>query len=134
MKSKLLISFLVIIFSVTCNAQTKAAQDQNISMLKQFYTSYITQVASSEGTEKELDIIKKRYCTAKLLNKIDKEELDSDPFIDAQDADIDWVRTLSVGKDAQKHDVYIVSYMDNYNKKRTVIKLQVINAKITAIL
>ncbi|GAA3922825.1 hypothetical protein GCM10022209_15100 [Chitinophaga oryziterrae] len=103
-------------------------------MLKQFYTSYITQVASSEGTEKKLDIIKKRYCTAKLLNKIDKEELDSDPFIDAQDADIDWVRTLFVGKDAQKHDVYIVSYMDNYNKKRTVIKLQVINAKITAIL
>ncbi|MVT39401.1 DUF3828 domain-containing protein [Chitinophaga oryziterrae] len=134
MKSKLLISFLVIIFSVTCKAQTKAAPDQNIIMLKQFYTSYITQVASSEGTEKKLDIIKKRYCTAKLLNKIDKEELDSDPFIDAQDADIDWVRTLFVGKDAQKHDVYIVSYMDNYNKKRTVIKLQVINAKITAIL
>ncbi|GAA3919512.1 hypothetical protein GCM10022209_10450 [Chitinophaga oryziterrae] len=103
-------------------------------MLKQFYTSYITQVASSEGTEKKLDIIKKRYCTAKLLNKLDKEELDSDPFIDAQDADIDWVRTLFVGKDAPKHDVYIVSYMDNYNKKRTVIKLQVINAKITAIL
>jgi hypothetical protein len=103
-------------------------------MLKQFYTSYITQVASSEGTEKKLDIIKKRYCTAKLLNKIDKEELDSDPFIDAQDVDIDWVKTLFVGKDAQKHDVYIVSYMDNYNKKRTVIKLQVINAKITAIL
>jgi hypothetical protein len=69
-----------------------------------------------------------------LLNKIDKEELDSDPFIDAQDTDIDWVRTFFVDKDAQKHDVYIVSYMDNYNKKRTVIKLQVINTKITAIL
>jgi hypothetical protein len=42
MKSELLISFLVIIFSITCNAQTKAARDQSISMLKQFYTSYIT--------------------------------------------------------------------------------------------
>lgn len=134
MKSTLLISFLVFIFSVTCKAQTKAAPDQNISMLKQFYTSYITQIANIEGTEKELDIIKKRYCTAKLLSKLDKEELDSDPFIQAQDADIDWVRTLLVAKDAQKHDVYTVSYMDNYYKKRMVIKLQVINAKITAIL
>jgi hypothetical protein len=91
-------------------------------MLKQFYTSYI-----SADEESQLTLIKKQYCTKKILNRIAKdEELDADPFLQAQDTDIDWLRTLVINKDTQKPNVYTVSYISNYTKKRIINKLLVV--------
>jgi len=137
MKTQFLAScffFVLIFFSSFCKAQNKASNDSAATMLKQFYTSYIT-------TEEESDlvVIRKKYCTKKILNRIAKdEELDADPFLQAQDTDQDWVKTLVINKDAQKPNVYIVSYVDNYTKKRIVNKLLVVkqgqNYKIDDIL
>jgi len=114
--------FVLISFSSFCKAQNKPSNDSAATMLKQFYTSYIT-----TEEESDLAVIRKKYCTKKILNRIAKdEELDADPFLQAQDTDLDWVKTLVINKDAQKPNVYIVSYVDNYTKKRIVNKLLVV--------
>jgi len=133
MKSKILFLFLAaacIFSNFSCQSQAKASDDGAIKMLKEFYTSYITEGANIESNEEKLESIPKKYCTAKLLAKMKHEmeegEMDADPFINAQDFDIDWVKTLSISKDPQQADVYIVSYLDNYSKTRTNIKLHVV--------
>ena len=113
---------ILIFFSSFCRAQNKSSNDSAAIMLKQFYTSYI-----SADEESQLTLIKKQYCTKKILNRIAKdEELDADPFLQAQDTDIDWLRTLVINKDAQKPNVYTVSYMSNYSKKRIINRLLVV--------
>ena len=129
MKSQFLTSCFVciLIFSgSSCLGQNKTANDSAMIMLKQFYTSYIT--ANDESlSEKELDLIKKKYCTQKILNRIAKdEELDSDPFVNAQDTNMDWLKTLVISKDPQKANVYIVSYLDTYTQERIINKLLVV--------
>ena len=129
MKSQFLTSCFVsflLFFGTYCQGQNKSSNDSAATMLKQFYTSYIT--ASEQSLdEKKLDLIKKQYCTKRILNRIAKdEELDADPFVQAQDTNIDWLRTLVINKDAQKSNVYNVSYEDTYTKKRIVIKLLVV--------
>ncbi|WP_188133930.1 DUF3828 domain-containing protein [Chitinophaga sp. CF418] len=129
MKTQFLASCFVsilIFFSSYCRGQNKTSNDSAATMLKQFYTSYIT--ASVESLdEKKLTLIKKQYCTKKILNRIAKdEELDNDPFVNAQDTDIDWLRTLVINKDPKKPNVYIASYISNYTKKRIINKLLVV--------
>ncbi|WP_106604844.1 DUF3828 domain-containing protein [Chitinophaga ginsengisoli] len=116
---------MLIFLSSYCLGQQKVSNDSAATMLKQFYSSYIASWDSPDIKKSEL--IKKQYCTKKILNRIaDDEELDADPFLQAQDTDIDWLKTLVISKDTQKPNVYIVSYLDNYTKKRIVNKLLVI--------
>lgn len=142
MKSNLLIFFWVIalvLSNYTGSAQTKTANDDAKTMLRQFYTSYIIEGSNMDSNEGKLNSIKKQYCTKKILNKIQQdEELDDDPFLNAQDVDSDWLKTLTISKDPQKANVYVVSYLSNYDKKRIIIKLLVVkngqNYKIDDIL
>lgn len=130
MKSQFLAScFFVsifVFFGSYCLGQRKVSNDSAVIMLKQFYISYIT--ASEESLDqKKLNLIKKQYCTKKILNRIAKdEELDSDPFVNAQDTNMDWLKTLVISKDAQNANVYIASYVDSYTKKRIINKLLVV--------
>jgi|ERR1044072_10351 hypothetical protein len=133
MKSKILFLFLAVTYTfanLSCQSQAKASDDAAIKMLKEFYTSYITEGTKIESNEDQLESIQKKYCTAKMLTKMKHEmeegEMDSDPFINAQDFNIDWLKTLTITKDPQKADVYIVSYLDNYTKTRTQMKLHVV--------
>ncbi|MBC9934150.1 DUF3828 domain-containing protein [Chitinophaga qingshengii] len=104
----------------------KAQDEGAIKMLKQFYTSYITEEAKNDVDEKKINLLKKKYCTTALLNKLKHMELDADPFVHAQDYDATWINTLSVRKDAKLADVYHVSYLDAYAKEKNTIKVQVV--------
>lgn len=77
----------------------------------------------------KINSIKKKYCTANLLRKIEKDELDYDPFLNAQDSNIEWIKTLSVKKDTKENNLYYVSYKDTYNGTQIVIKLIVLKEK-----
>jgi len=98
-------------------AQTAVPGKQAIVMLKEFYTTYMTEVAGSGDpriSEKKLDVLKKRYCTAKLISRLPKlaEQTDADPIINAQDSSPECVKTLLVKPDLKKPNQYIVSYND----------------------
>lgn len=114
------------------------SEGQIINMLKKFYTSYITEYSKITGAENttlivaKLDSIKKTYCTTKLLNKIEKEELDEDPFLKSQDFDIKWLKKLTFRKNSKRQNLYIVSYSfyDQYNHANIQITINLIIVKL----
>ena len=134
MKSTLWV-FLLMAFTISlvsrssAQVQSNSVDKQISTMLKEFYTSYITEVAGISN-EKKVTSIQLKYCTMELVNKIDKQfktqKIDYDPFIKAQDADTQDLKTLSVAKDLKKPNGYTVSYVDTYSKKKITINLTVI--------
>jgi hypothetical protein len=109
--------------------QSNADEEQVVNMLTDFYTGYITIIAKGPmDFEDKLIALKEKCCTKKLLDKVAedfKNELDYDPFINAQDSDVAWLKTLSVVKEPQKENTYSVSYRSNDTTK-VVIHLRVI--------
>lgn len=139
MKTKLLFALFAGILMLTnscIQAQTKSAlpgksdEEQVKSMLKDFYTGYISTIAAgADDYGAKLEALTKKYCTTKLTKKIEKDQadgMDYDPYIKAQDADSAWLKTLSIQKDAQKPNGYTASYMDNSSHKKITISLLVI--------
>ena len=140
MKARLLIFFLMIgLVSMTSHncvqAQNSSYDKQAVAMLKAFYTSYITVFSNwnSPIDDTKLNALQRKYCTTSLLNKIANQsksgELESDPFLQAQDADISWLKTLSFKKDLKKPNSYDVSYIDKYRSEQVIIHITVIKQK-----
>lgn len=133
MKTKTLMSIFtlgLIIFSIiSCKSQSYSLDEQVLSMLKDFYTSYITESAKMPPSVSKVNSLKEKYCTAKLLQKIAREEFDYDPFLKAQDCNIEWLKTLAVKKDTTGSNQYCISYTDTYNNTQIVIKLVVAKEK-----
>lgn len=73
----------------------------------------------------KIDSIKNLYCSPKLLDSLQQQEPDYDPFINAQDLDDDLNKKLSIAKDTPAESIYITSYMDNYHHRKIKIKLWV---------
>ena len=130
MKSKLLISYLalaLVLFNCARQAQANAPNDAAVQMLKEFYTKYITEITKTSPSTRKLNSIRKQYCTAGLLSRIKEIEMDEDPFLNAQDADDSWLKTLSVSKDSQKSKgVYVVSFLNNESKEKITARLLVV--------
>lgn len=125
MKTKNILYLIILntlVFTKFAHAQTDSAK----LMLTKFYKAYIPAFASSDEVN-QTQKLQKQYTTAKLNAWINKQteavELDYDPFLNAQDCDIYWLKTLKIEKDAKTPNLYIVSYVDKYNPKRNYVKL-----------
>jgi hypothetical protein len=132
MKNPLFYLAVILVSMVQINpaqAQTVGSNDQAVTMLKEFYTSYITLVASDSNTDKQLVSLQKKYCTVKLITRLPKilEQRDSDPFLNAQDSQVDYLKTLTVKRDVKKAGHYIVSY----DHGKIIINLTVVNVGST---
>jgi len=136
MKTKILISFFtlgVMLFN-TFNSKSNPMQDkfsdeQILSMLKSFYTSYIIEYSKEPDDFKKINSIKSKYCTTSLLQKIKKLKLDYDMFLQAHDIDSVMLKTLNIKKDSIRNNLYYVSYLDIFNNKTVTIKLIVVKQK-----
>nr|WP_315174473.1 DUF3828 domain-containing protein [uncultured Flavobacterium sp.] len=133
MKTK--ISVAIIIFVMTFfnmgNAQTILAEKnsydkQIVEMLKKFYNEYLIEVEKMPLNQRKVNLIKQKFCTSKLLSKIDLLELDYDPFVNAQDFDSEVLKTIKFTKDSKNLNVYKACYVYSFNKKNICIKLQII--------
>jgi hypothetical protein len=132
-------STIILLFNSFGYAQTKLSDEIQIKKrLNDFYICYIKENSKTIGNTKTIDAIQKKYCTEKLLNKIKNDELDYDPILNAQDCDILWLKTLKILKDSKMKDLYFVTYIDTFSKKKNTIKLIVIkedgNFKINEII
>ena len=128
MKSRNLLNFTVIaliFLSLFCKNIQSQTNSDDINQIKKFYVSYITEISSSKDPNpKKIIDIQQQYCTSSLLKKIEKEELDADPFLKAQDANIESLKTLVVKKDPLHDNEYTVSYIDIYSEKIKLIHLK----------
>jgi hypothetical protein len=111
-------------------AQNEPGNDASI-MLKEFYTQYVTESQKRPGPSRRKNIneIKKHYCTQNLLIKIATEELDSDPFLKAQDIDSSCLKTLTIKRDFKKNNLYQVTYLDSYSQHNRTIMIAVVKQK-----
>lgn len=114
-----LFSLHVLLFAKVAHAQTDSAK----LMLSNFYKAYIPtfEMDGIAASEK----IQKQYSTAKLIASLPRiqEEMDCDPYVNAQDADQDWLITIRIEKDAKTPNLYNVSFFDNFEKKRRFVRL-----------
>ena len=134
------VSLLILInniaFSQTDQSNKNYSEIQISKTLKDFYTAYFTLQADPYPMEiqgQKIDSLLKKYCTKEFLKfyyKIEgPEELDWDPFLDAQECDIESLKTISIKKHPQKNDLFYVTYIKLYNKELTTIEVTVIKEK-----
>jgi hypothetical protein len=104
-------------------AQNSSRDTLAKTMLVDFYTSYMKEFTDlSSAREHKINAIIKKYCTTSLINKIPKlaDQIDSDPFLKAQDSDSTWAKSLVIKKDLKRPSVYTVSYRDGSNTNTTI--------------
>jgi Protein of unknown function (DUF3828) len=80
-----------------------------MKILGDFYTSYMKEFTDlSSGHEQKTNEILKKYCTVSLIKKIPKlaDQIDSDPFLKAQDSDSSWTKSLAIKKDLKTKRIY----------------------------
>jgi hypothetical protein len=116
MKKVLLVSFLLTVSAIS-KAQT-TDESRVKTMLKTFYTAYMTAFSSDTGNS--LLQLRRKYCTAKCERLFKKlvEETDADPIIKGQDSNAKYAQTLIIKKDNNRANSYTVSYSyDDYDEK-----------------
>lgn len=101
-------SLLVLPLMQSC---TPAADTKATDAIKDFYGAYIRENSKEPGDMKAVESIKKKHCTSSLLQKLSGEELDADPFLDAQDVDANWVNTMEVLPEGSAENVYGVCFL-----------------------
>lgn len=123
-----LLAFLLLTIHSHGQNVRDSSNSKILSTLNAFYKAYISEMSNAGiPDEKKLDEIKKKYCTPSLLKKLAKQEMDYDPFLNAQDSDINILKSISIKRNNQKDNQYLVSYIDSYSKKRILINLMMKN-------
>ena len=88
---------------------TAAPKPTAEASLMDFYRQYITLNARMPVDLKTIDQLQQRYCTTHCLQWIkNDEDLDFDPFLNAQDCDSTWTQSLQVKN--KSGNVYEASY------------------------
>jgi hypothetical protein len=99
-------------------------------MINSFYSEYITQCSSSATDDAAgRNAIIEKYCTAELTSKVKNSDPDFDPFLNAQDCDIAWLKTLTITQDENNKDTYYICYTAAPGEEPNCIDLKVIEEK-----
>ena len=102
------------------------AEKDAIAMLESFYIKYLNQCLElPESGEDQRTALLKKYCTPELYKRIAAVQLDSDPFLNAQDCNPEWLKTFKIKKTADK-DSYRMCYTDTENPEPSCVNLVVI--------
>jgi len=132
MKAKIFIATILfgILFSNTMFSQEKQKINNSsdmdiIQMLKSFYKEYVTENDKLPVNDEKVKLIKKKYCTSKLLKKMSLIEFDSDPFLDAQDIEPTLLKTINFTKDTKSNNIYKACYLAAFNNKTVCVKFRI---------
>jgi hypothetical protein len=92
------------------------SDEEVFAMLRSFYAKYIRTLNKYPTNEKKLLPLLKANCDAGLLARLENKKwngkLDYDPFLKAQDVELEWLKTLTVSKVPKKEDLYAVSFSE----------------------
>lgn len=120
---------ILIIFNGCGYAQANSNEEQLkvINRLKEFYTIYITENSKMPPDFNKIDLLKREYCTKNFILKMEAEEYDYDPFLDAQDCELAWLKMLQITVNPENKNVFDVFFGDIGSKNK--IKLFMIKEK-----
>jgi hypothetical protein len=130
---KSIIYFFITLTILLCNggrtrAQNNVGDNQVIQMLKEFYIAYNAAWSTAKGEIpiKKLRSLQRKYCTNKLINGIKEEDFDHDPLLGEDYEYVEHLKTVTVIKDRNKENTYIVSYIDNTTQGGNPIDIKVV--------
>lgn len=102
-------------------SSSQQAQLRGMEMLREFYTLYITENDKMKRDDLRIATLKEKYVTPKLIAKIDSAmlyyNLDYDPFVNAQDYDTAWIKTLEIAPVPERTNTFDICYTYNKNSK-----------------
>ncbi|MBK0402091.1 hypothetical protein I5M27_03790 [Adhaeribacter sp. BT258] len=105
----------VIILQFICGCNNLSTEKEDILFIKKFYQEYNGELSKEAESISKRDSILKSYCTSRLVSFLEKQyrenELDWDPFLNAQDMNIKTPETLRVIKENSKYNLYSISYV-----------------------
>lgn len=106
------------------------SDQEKIKMLKDFYKAYTSEIETIDVNWVKVDSIKNLYCTQRLLDWRQNEELDYDPFINAQDLNPELYKILNISRDNSTENKFVVTYnyFENQPGYESKIKLIVIKS------
>ena len=112
--------------------------ETKIEFVENFYEEYISELSEMPMDLDRIDSLEKKFLTVELYKKLKEQDLDYDPFLNAQDFDDDILEKLASNEHTEKKDVVKVSYIDDYTSSTVSIFLKVIELengyKISSIL
>ncbi len=137
MNIKKLVIFLLIAVSLQSCSQTPTSKpntqnaisknsNEIIKELKNFYTLYFMEMENTGKTdEKKLDLLRQKYMSQKLYEKLKNINIDYDPVINGQDVDSNWKKTLAINyiKKSNFYEVCTTSSFDG-SKYCTYLKVE----------
>ncbi len=122
MKNTITTLILLMLLQVAVKAQTNNNSEKEIiAMLKTFYTGYINETVKLNSDL--ADTIVKKYRTALLQNQLYDEDIDYDVLLDGQFCETDWLKTMTIHKDSNADDIYIVTFFYNSDGEKFTRKL-----------
>jgi hypothetical protein len=124
-KILLVVINLILFLVISAGCQTASKQPEIISTLNEFYLSYIKELSSDFPDMDRLMVLKKKFCSSRLLNKLENQDLDYDPFLNSQDADQKWAESIEISRGYSDYQ-YNVSYFDSFSSQRIVIRLEIV--------
>ncbi|SDQ17099.1 hypothetical protein SAMN05421664_0863 [Chryseobacterium soldanellicola] len=137
MKIKEIVIFLLITVSFYARSQENKStkklveptigyqyNDKVIKELNKFYSLYFSAMENVDNTsENDLDLIKRKYMTSKLYEKLKKIDMDYDPVINAQDVDSNWQKSININH--VKDDLFKMCIKNSYDKSLNCTYLKV---------
>ena len=118
--------FCLLVIPISCESQQKNNNNRESpeETLINFYTEYLTLCDEIPINSSEVE---KKYVTVSLLKKISDLRkdylLDFDPYINAQDCDSQWLKSLTIINNPHEKNVFYVSYFTFYEESYNTIKI-----------
>ncbi|MDX6189718.1 DUF3828 domain-containing protein [Flavobacterium sp. Fl-318] len=152
MKRRHLFFIVIVLLIISCkkndeknktelsSTDTKIADESNSKeILNAFYVAYLHEFTNSnlKESERKLDSLKNKYCKKTLLDSISNEfennELDYDPFINAQDVSEKMIESLSIENVVGQKNKFQVKFHDDSSENKTNIMVTITDGKIAAL-
>ena len=126
MKSRLFI--LTCLLITTYGFANGQANKEKTDFLIEFYKSYLIACDNFKTSHEQLKLLKSKNCTERLLSYLDNNQLDYDPFLDAQDCDMKWLESLNVKPLNKTDNVFVMSYNTGWQDKVVKLKLTILKS------
>ncbi|MCL1942027.1 MAG: hypothetical protein FWF54_00520 [Candidatus Azobacteroides sp.] len=128
----LLLSFVLLLTIQSCNQNTNKNQslstindveDKGVDVLKVFYQEYISACCNLPESYDVLDRVKKKYLSDNLYKRLEVADLDYDPFLNSQDCNENWLKTLDIKLVYNENNIYKICYNNGDNEICIILSL-----------
>jgi hypothetical protein len=116
-------SFFIICILTACSPSNDT---QAMDSLKGFYQSYIKESSKVPSDNAKLESLKAKHCTKQYLDKLADEELDADPFLNAQDVEEQWAENLEITADASNKNQFSVCYTVSFDNSKHCVAVSMV--------